>query len=171
MSFVGFGNAISNDGKRATRWLTPPYIVESLGVFDLDPCGAPNHSLASVTYQIDEGQDGLMLPWFGRVWLNPPYGKEAAPFMEKMAIHGSGTAFLFARTETNLFFDYVWPYATAMKFVKGRVKFLKPDLTPGAEAANAPSVLIAYGEKDAQALEQSNIRGKFVRLENNNVTN
>lgn len=27
--------------------------------------------------------DGLKNPWFGRVWLNPPYGKFSAAFVRK----------------------------------------------------------------------------------------
>lgn len=50
-----------------------------------------------------------------------------------------------------------------MLFLKGRVKFLKPDLTE-AQAANAPSVLIAYGEYDSIMLEKSGIEGKFIKL-------
>lgn len=105
---AGFGNALPESGERATRWLTPPSIVEALGDFDLDPCGAPGHSLAKTTYQIDDGQDGLKLDWNGRVWLNPPYGSEANPFLARMKQHQFGTAFLFARTETRAFFEYVW---------------------------------------------------------------
>lgn len=160
---AGFGNALPESGERATRWLTPPKIVESLGKFDLDPCGAPGHTLAETTYQIDEGQDGLKLDWSGRVWLNPPYGAEANPFLARMKEHQFGTAFLFARTETRAFFEYVWGGASSVLFLKGRVKFLKPDLTE-AQAANAPSVLIAYGDYDSMMLEKSGIDGKFIKL-------
>ena len=44
--------------QRETRWLTPKPIVEALGRFDLDPCGAPGHELAHETYLVDHGQDG-----------------------------------------------------------------------------------------------------------------
>ena len=37
----GQGPAERND-----RYLTPKHIVEALGEFDLDPCGAPDHILA-----------------------------------------------------------------------------------------------------------------------------
>jgi hypothetical protein len=161
---VGFGNALPDTGKRETRWLTPPAIVEALGSFDLDPCGAPNHSLASRTYLEENGEDGTKLPWNGRVWLNPPYGPEAIPFFQRITTHpGGGVALIFARTETRMFFDYVWDKASAVMFLKSRVKFLKEDLSV-AQAANAPSVLIAYSDFDADALEASGLNGKFIRL-------
>ena len=159
---VGFGNAEA-EGGRVTRWLTPRYIVDALGEFDLDPCGAPGYELAGRTYLLENGDDGLRDEWFGRVWLNPPYGAEAAPFMARMKEHGVGTLLIFARTETRAFFDYVWGGASAMFFFKGRVKFLKPDLSQG-ESANAPSVLVAYGDKDAEALRNCGLPGKFVDL-------
>lgn len=159
---AGFGNAVSSDGERATRWLTPPHIVEALGEFDLDPCGAPGHDLAGRTYLLERGEDGLALPWKGRVWLNPPYGREAEPFMKRLADHpDGGTAFLFARTETRVFFETVWERATALLFLRRRVSFLRPDLSTAAPA-NAPSVLIAYGERDALLLKSSGLDGRFL---------
>lgn len=163
MSKFSFGDKVSNDPTKSNRWLTHNWIVEALGEFDLDPCGAPGHSLAAETYQIDDGQDGLVLPWNGRVWLNPPYGKEAPPFLKKMVEHGNGIAFIFARTETHAFFDYVWGHAKAILFLKGRVKFLNEDFIAPA-AANAPSVLIAYSDFDAEVLRKCSIKGKFIDL-------
>lgn len=170
MAQFSFGDKVSNDPTKTNRWLTPKWIVDELGVFDLDPCGAPGYELATETFQIDDGQDGLILPWNGRVWLNPPYGKEAPPFLAKMAEHKNGIAFIFARTETKAFFDYVWNSATAILFLKGRVKFMLDDFTtPGS--ANAPSVLIAYSEFDADVLRNCSIPGKFVYLGNSNNDN
>lgn len=149
--------------ERVTRWLTPRWITDALGRFDLDPCGAPNHNLADKTYLLENGDDGLRDPWFGRVWLNPPYGREAEPFMARMAEHGVGTVLMFARTETRLFHNHVWPKASGVLFIKGRVKFLTADLVE-ADSANAPSCLIAYGDADAEALAKSDLPGAFVSL-------
>lgn len=150
--------------QRETRWLTPRPIVEALGTFDLDPCGAPAHILANRTFLIDNGEDGLVLPWEGRVWLNPPYGKAQAPFMRRLVEHNHGTALIFARTETALFFETVWNAATAILFLKGRVTFLDANKVPAKANSGAPSCLVAYGDADADALYESGIDGMFVRL-------
>ena len=163
--WLGGENQNEGSRQRETRWLTPRWIVDSLGRFDLDPCGAPDHALADRTYLPERGEDGLSLPWSGRVWLNPPYGKLMAPFIERLSEHGRGTALLFARTETNLFFDFIWPTASAVLFLKGRLSFLDAYGVPAAHNSGAPSALIAYGELDATHLADSGIPGVFVPLQ------
>lgn len=150
---------------RQTRWLTPPHIVEALGEFDLDPCGAPGHILAKRTYLLEDGDDGLRDPWFGRVWCNPPYGREAQPFLERLADHGVGTALIFARVETKMFFDLIWDRATSILFLKGRLTFLDGDGNLGHANAGAPSCLVAYGAEDTRALAYSGLAGRLVLLD------
>jgi hypothetical protein len=147
-----------------TTWLTPPWILEALGEFDLDPCSPLNRpwDTAKTHYTIED--DGLIQPWFGRVWCNPPYGKEMNPFLEKMVTHEpGGMVLIFARTETRAFFDYVWGKGSAVLFIKGRLKFHYPDGREG-EAAGSPSVLIAYGDSEAEVLRNCTIPGKFIDL-------
>lgn len=147
--------------KRQTRWLTPKHLVEPLGAFDLDPCGAPGHDLATETYLLERGQDGLALPWAGRIWLNPPYGREAEPFLERLADHGIGTALVFASVETRVFEELVWSRATAVLFLYGRVIFLDESGTPARTNSGKGSALVAYGNADANALRYSGIKGRF----------
>lgn len=155
-----------HDGSRhrKDRWLTPSSLTDPLGHFDLDPAGAPGHTIADRTYLIDQGEDGLVLPWNNRVWLNPPYGKLLSPFMARMAEHNHGTALIFARTETAMFHAYVWPLASAALFLRGRATFLDADGKRASANAGAPSVLLAYGDEDAHILRASGIDGAFLRL-------
>lgn len=162
--WLGGENQNRGSQQRETRWLTPKPIVEALGLFDLDPCGAPGHSLAERTFQIDDGEDGLLLPWEGRVWLNPPYGKQAEAFLSKLADHGQGTALIFARTETKSFHEHVWGKATALLFLKGRVTFLDANGVAAKANSGAPSVLVAYGNRDAERLAESSLDGFYVRI-------
>ena len=69
----------------------------------------------------------------------------------------------FSRTDSELFQTEVFGKASAIKFLKGRVRFLKPD---GKEAGSpgCGSVLIAYGDEDANILEVNELEGKFIRL-------
>jgi hypothetical protein len=156
------------DGKggneaRQSRWLTPRFVVDALRAFDLDPCGAPSHVLAERTYLLENGDDGLRDPWSGRVWLNPPYGRETGLWLQRLVEHGTGTALIFARTETVMFKKHVWPHAHGLLFLEGRLRFLDADLQQ-AGIAPAPSALVAYGIEDAALLQQSGLRGHFVSL-------
>lgn len=83
--------------------------------------------------------------------------------MEKLKNHNNGIALIFARTETKGFFDHVWNDADSILFIKRRVKFVKNDLSGGG-SSTAPSVLIAYGKNNTEALERSNIEGKLIKL-------
>lgn len=144
-------------------WLTPPSIVESLGPFSLDPCGYPNWKTADKL--ICEPEDGLSADWSGhRVWLNPPYGPHTGKWLEKLAKHGIGTALIFARTETAMFFDHVWRSASALLFLEGRLHFHYPNGERAKHNSGAPSVLVAYGVEDSEALYESNLDGKYIAL-------
>jgi hypothetical protein len=146
------------------EWLTPKYITDTLGPFDLDPCSpGDRRPWDTANHHLDEKDDGLKAPWFGRVWCNPPYGRETFQWMSKLADHRNGIALVFARTETVGFFEQVWERADAIFFFKGRLKFCYVDGTEG-NTANAPSCLIAYGVNNVQVLRDCGFPGKFLKL-------
>lgn len=141
-------------------WLTPPEILSALGPFDLDPCAAPEPRpwpTADVHYALPS--DGLTEPWFGRVWCNPPYSREAVKWLRRLAEHGTGTALVFARTETTWFVETVWEQASAILFLHGRLHFHHADGTRAPANAGAPSCLVAYGQDDAQVLTTCGLEG------------
>lgn len=153
-----------NTAKTTSVWLTPPELVKKLGHFDLDPC-SPNNlpwKLADKFYSLENGEDGLSLPWNGRIWLNAPYDNWAK-FLDKLSKHNNGIALIFARTDTKAFNDFIWNKADSILFVKGRLKFLRSDFKTAA-GATAPSVLIAYGKNNTEALQNSGIEGKLIKL-------
>ena len=56
--------------------LTPRWIIDALGPFDLDPC-ASLHGLPCATNNIRLPEDGLRCAWPPGmfVWLNPPFDR------------------------------------------------------------------------------------------------
>lgn len=150
------GRAITHD------WITPREIIDELGPFDLDPCQSPTQPWLCAAHGIVQPNDGLAAEWFGRVWCNPPYSVHAAAWLGKLSRHGCGTALVFARTETEMFFDHVWGKASAILFLEGRLHFHYPDGTRAPHNAGGPSCLIAYGEGDAEVLASSRLKGALV---------
>lgn len=149
---------------KSDTWLTPPHIVLALGEFDLDPCCPPDMPWKTAARSFTKKDDGLALQWHGRVWLNPPYSRDAVHWLRKMAYHGKGTALVFARTETEWFVETVWEAATAVLFLYGRLHFHHADGTRAAANAGAPSCLVAYGNDDAKTLRESGLSGRYVLL-------
>ena len=146
------------------EWLTPPEILKRLGHFDLDPCAPINRPWPTASQHYTVNDNGLLKLWTGRVWCNPPYGAEAAKWLCRCAGHGNAVALIFARTETKMFFDWVWRHAHALLFIEGRLFFHHVDGTRAAHNGGAPSVLVAYGQNNADALRTCGIPGAFVEL-------
>lgn len=71
------------------EWYTPPKYVEAarkvLGVIDLDPASSETaNERIGARFILTQSDDGLTCPWYGRVWLNPPYGGLQADFTIKL---------------------------------------------------------------------------------------
>lgn len=143
-------------------WLTPPDILKALGEFDLDPCAAVNQPWNTAKTHFTVNDDGLSLAWFGRVWCNPPFGREAEKWLSKLAAHGNGIALIPARTETRFFYECVWEKANAVLFIRGRPHFHYPDGKKAGFNSGAPISLVAYGAANVEALQRSGL-GVLVR--------
>lgn len=148
-------------------WLTPPEILAALGPFDLDPCAAPSpRPWPTAARHIELPEDGLTAEWSGSVWCNPPFGSQTGAWLRRMALHGNGVALVFARTDTLMFQQWVWPFAEAVLFLEGRPKFHRPDGTKAKGNSGGPICLIAYGQ-NSWRLEGSRLPGRtlFVNQE------
>lgn len=62
----------------SVEWYTPPHIIERvvrcLGEIDLDPCAEPDKRVPAHNHYTAE-TDGLNQNWYGKVFMNPPYGR------------------------------------------------------------------------------------------------
>ena len=115
----------ANYGK-SDDWITPKYIIDALGGFDLDPCqtkGIATHT-AATSWTVDD--NALERQWHGRVWVNPPWMLRPL-FMQKMAEHGSGIMLMPAAMETRAFKAYVFGRCSGILAMNHRPRFLRPD--------------------------------------------
>lgn len=154
------------------EWYTPEYIIKELEYDDhkfmTDPCAAPLHlrpfNIGKINNWTIE-DDGLSKKWEGLTFVNPPYGNNTKLWLKKASEYDNCVVLLFARTETKMFFDYVWNKASAVLFFKGRIQFIDSE-NKTVGNAGAPSVLIAYGENAKRQLRHMEKKGfgKFIEL-------
>lgn len=144
---------------QSNDWWTPKYIFDALGVhFDLDvaaPMKGPLH-VPCDTWIYDHS---LLKPWYGFIWMNPPFGGRNGllPWLEKFFLHGNGIALVPDRTSAPWWQDMA-KRADAILFVDGKVKFIKPDGSLGVSPSTG-TVLIAKGCRGVQALVGADERG------------
>lgn len=128
---------------------TPAWIFNVLGVrFDLDVCapiGGTGLVPADLHYSVVE--DGLVSPWLGRVWMNPPYSKPT-PWIDKFIEHGNGIALL--PMSKSKWFNRLWDAVDGIVPLPVNLKFQQEDgsLTP----IFMPTVLVAMADENIRAL-------------------
>lgn len=144
------------------RWETPTELLDVLHRvfkrFDLDPC-APRKSRTQVKSRVHftEDDDGLALPWKGVVFVNPPYGRGLALWVEKARREveerraKTVVALLPARPDTSYWHEHVAGRAVVY-FIRGRLRF-----SDGGQSAPFPSALAIWGasEDALRSLDES----------------
>lgn len=138
------------------EWLTPRWILDPLGEFDLDPCAPILRPWPTAKRHYTINDDGMLQPWEGRVWLNPPFGQKAA-WLNRMALHGNGIALIPAATETETFFRFVWGVAAGVLFIETRPYFCTPLGDYASFNSGAPMCLVAYSQADLEILKLSDL--------------
>lgn len=118
-----------------TDWGTPKWLFDELnelyGPFDLDPCSMEWNAKCETFYTPED--NGLMLPWSGRVFMNPPYAWNITSlWVRKAALEAQRdeveivVGVLPSRTDAAWFHEFIY-HRAELRFLKGRVKFDKPD--------------------------------------------
>ncbi|MGZ4996136.1 MAG: phage N-6-adenine-methyltransferase [Methylobacter sp.] len=107
-------------------WSTPQSFFDELNKefnFELDVCATKDNTKCPVYFTKDD--DGLTQEWAGKVWMNPPYGREIKAWMKKAyesAKNGATVVCLVpARTDTVWWHEYAIKHE--VRFIKGRLKF------------------------------------------------
>jgi phage N-6-adenine-methyltransferase len=127
------GMRAKNNGRyngNGREWATPPEVFDPLHAefgFTLDVCASPDN--AKLPRYFTEAEDGLFQDWgVNRCWMNPPYGREIYPWTRKaresVAAGALVVGLLPASTDLAWWHEDVIGYATDIRWIRGRVRFL-----------------------------------------------
>jgi DNA N-6-adenine-methyltransferase (Dam) len=145
---------------KSQDWITPRWILDATGPFDLDPAAADLRPWDCA--RVNWSSHGLERNWFGLVFLNPPYNRfEVGAWVTKLAQHGNGITLLHARTEAE-WFEPIWQHAAVILFLANRIHFHRPNGSREPANSGAPPVLAAFGDEAAQRLYRCGIGGALV---------
>lgn len=145
-------------------WYTPPSLLDQIGlIFDLDPCSPGTGHWVPAREIYTKADDGLLQPWRGLVFMNPPFGGRHGhvPWLRKFLAHANGIAIVRAYTSADWFHEWA-VQAETMTFPRGKTKFVRPDGSIGRSPGHG-IVLLGMGAKANAALANSGI-GLHVRL-------
>jgi ParB family chromosome partitioning protein len=154
---------------------TPAEIMEParavLGHIDLDPasCAVANETVRAA-HTLTLAEDGLSVPWFGRVFLNPPGGRDAGRSVQKQWWRKLAAEYELGRVQAAVYLgfnmqvlqtsqvgDIGWlplPLHFPLCFPKRRIKFLHLEngmLVPGRAPAHASVIVYLPPKTEAFA--------------------
>jgi hypothetical protein len=138
------------------EWYTPKKIVdrviEFFGEIDLDPCSNAHGDEANIPAKMHftREDDGLRQEWKGKIYMNPPYGREVADWISKLHREVANNnveeaiVLVASRTDTQWFNSlvregYLWCA------VEGRLSFTGLDTEKNC--APFPSAIFYIGER------------------------
>lgn len=125
------------------EWTTPKYLFDELNrEFNFTVDAASTHENALVDKHWTIKEDGLLQCWDNeRVWCNPPYGRQITKWVKKAseAVGGVVVMLIPARTDTAYWHDYVFPNASDIRFIRGRLHF-----SDSKNAAPFPSAIVVF---------------------------
>ena len=116
------------------KWRTPTLLYKRLNEefhFDFDPCPS------------DPTFNGLHIDWKERNFVNPPYRDIKEWVYKAWTVSQLGklvVLLLPSRTDTLWFHRYVLPYASEIRFLKGRLYF-----NNSKNPAPFPSMIVIFG--------------------------
>ena len=145
--------------KKNDNLQTPSWVWKSLGKIDLDPCAGINTRIGINNYSIEDGKNGLLLPWHGFVFCNPPFSQKEI-WIEKMKNHACGILLLPERGSAP------WFAPTAIKAINIFVMGKKIDFDGGSSSNNVGSCLFLFGELAIQRIMSSWLPGYLAEIKN-----
>jgi len=161
---AGMDKALFSTGN--TEWETPKEFFDILnGIlkFDVDVCATAANTKCEryFTKEID----GLTQDWIGRIWCNPPYGRDIGKWISRARdsywVNDATVVMLLpSRTDTKWIHKYVFGSAHVV-FLEGRLKF-----TGSKCSAPFPSMLAIWDNNKKRVAELAKNIGGYAVINN-----
>ena len=128
------------------EWETPQDFFDEWDAkfhFDLNCCATDENAKCARYFTKED--DAFKQKWTGRVWMNPPYGRDIGLWMRKAyesVLDGDAEAVVClvpSRTDTKWFHEYAM--RGELHFVRGRLKF---GGSGSKNSAPFPSVVVVF---------------------------
>jgi hypothetical protein len=131
---------------------TPKWIFDKLDIeFDLDVASSNSPAItvpAKRKYTIDD--NGLELPWEGKVWMNPPFSK-ITPWINKWLEHGNGIC-LVPLSSNGKWVNQLWESQARAAYLPSNMAFVSP--TGGVIKHRWRCSMWAIGDENVEALKR-----------------
>ena len=152
------------------HWSTPDSLFDNINdIFDFTVDACADTTNYKVKNYYNKKQDGLSMSWKNNsVWVNPPYGRDMGNWIRKASdecldVSSNTTVVMLlpARTDTKWMHDYVFENASAIVFLKGRLKF-----SNSKTSAPFPSMIVIFSSNALQSevAEKLSTIGFLVKL-------
>jgi hypothetical protein len=139
----------------SVEWYTPPHIRAAVlaalgGKVDLDPCADLGKTFPAA-HHYTPVENGLAQTWIGRVYMNPPYGREIVAWTTKLRDElaagwtTEAVALLPARVDTGWWQNLRPPLVC---FIRGRLQFSGYE-----QSAPFPSAAAYFGKDRSRFVE------------------
>ena len=133
---------------KTNEWETPQWFFDKLNNefnFTLDPCSNGNHKCDNF---FTAKEDGLKQNWNNDiVFMNPPYGGHTKDWIKKAVDESKRGAtvvcLIVSSTDRSYWHDFIFPYASQIRFIRGRLTF-------GNAKSTAPfaSAIVIFSKKE-----------------------
>jgi phage N-6-adenine-methyltransferase len=136
-------------------WETPQELFDELNEkhnFTLDAAATDENAKLPSYYTIED--DALNQNWEGRVFCNPPYGREIKHWVKKayeesqQPYNEKVVMLIPSRTDTIYWHEYIFGKAKEIDFIRGRLKFEVDGVAN--QPAPFPSAIITYAKEESK---------------------
>ena len=136
--------------EKSDEHYTPKWLFDRMGIeFDLDVAAPKGGSHVPARKCYTQEDDGLIQPWFGCVWMNPPFSKPS-PWVDKFIANGNGIALCVV--SKSKWFQALWNASDAIVPTDRTMKFERPD--GNKKTISFQSFLFAMGNQSVQAINK-----------------